>query len=88
MGDTTNKFIEVLALLLSNSNQIIFIDEIDNIIDYDKSEIFFKAIIEIVQKEKVQLFFTIKDKNKVEVLKKVSKELEYKKIKFIKLIEK
>jgi AAA15 family ATPase/GTPase len=88
MGDTTNKFIEVLALLLSNPNQIIFIDEIDDAIDYDKSEKIFKAIIEIVKKEKVQLFFTIRDKNKVEVLERISEELEYKNIKFIKLIEK
>lgn len=86
IGDTTNRFIEVLALLLSNPNQIIFIDEIYDAIDYEKSEEIFKAIIEIVKKEKVQLFFTIKDKNRVEVLERISKELEYKNIKFIKLV--
>ncbi len=87
IGDTTNRFIEVLALLLSNPNQIIFIDEIDDAIDYEKSEEIFKAIIEIVQKEKVQLFVTVRDKNRVKILEKVSKELEYKNIKFIRLLQ-
>jgi AAA15 family ATPase/GTPase len=85
LGEGTNRYIEILATLLSNSNGSVFIDEIENGIHYSKLKDIWKAIIEIVEKESIQLFVTTHDEETIEALVKASEESNYKEISSIHL---
>jgi len=85
LGEGTNRYIEILGTILAGSIDTIFIDEIENGIHYSKLKDIWKAIIEIVQKENIQLFVTTHDKETIEALNEASKELEYENITSIKL---
>ncbi len=85
LGEGTNRFIEILATLLTKQNRVILIDEIENGIHYTKLKDIWKAIIEIVQKEKIQLFVTTHDKETIEALNEASEELGFEDITSIKL---
>lgn len=93
LGEGVNRFIEILSSMLSIETQSnswgksIFIDEIENGIHYSKLKGIWKAIIEITQKEKIQLFVTTHDKDTIESLVEASKESDYKDISSIKLIK-
>lgn len=78
LGEGTNRYMEILATLLSNSNGSIFIDEIENGIHYSKLKEICKAIIEIVQKENIQLFVTTHDKETIEAFSEACEEVGYK----------
>ena len=85
LGEGTNRFIEILCILLSNANGTVLIDEIENGIHYRKLYDIWKAIIEIVDKEKIQLFVTTHDDESIEALLKASENKEFKKVASIKL---
>jgi len=85
LGEGTNRYIEILATLLSNSNGTVFIDEIENGIHYTKLYDIWKAIIEIVQKEKIQLFVTTHDRESIEALAEASRDMNYNQVSSIKL---
>ena len=84
LGEGTNRYIEILASLLS-SNEAVFIDEIENGIHYTKLYDVWKAIIEIVQKEEIQLFVTTHDRESIEALAEASRDMNYNQISSIKL---
>jgi len=88
LGEGTNRFIEILTSLLKSKNDVVFIDEIENGIHYSKLKDIFKAIIEIVLKEDIQLFITTHDSETIEALVEASKELNYKDITSIYLYNK
>ena len=85
LGEGTNRYIEILSVLLKNSNGTVLIDEIENGIHYTKLYDIWKAIIEIVQKENIQLFVTTHDKESIEALIEASQDMEYNKVTSIKL---
>ena len=85
LGEGTNRFIEILCTLLSNDNGVVLIDEIENGIHYTKLYDIWKAIIEIVQKENIQLFVTTHDKESIEALIKASQDMDYNQVTSIKL---
>lgn len=87
LGEGTNRFIEILASLLKSSNSIVLIDEIENGIHYSKLKDIFKAIIEVVQKENIQLFVTTHDSETIEAFNKASREVEFESITSIKLFK-
>jgi len=87
LGEGTNRFIEILASLLKSSNGTVFIDEIENGIHNLKLKNIWKAIIEIVKKEEIQLFVTTHDSDTIEALVDASKEKDYKDITSIRLIK-
>jgi len=87
LGEGTNRYIEILATLLSNSDGSVFIDEIENGIHYSKLKDIWKAIMEIVQKENIQLFVTTHDEETIEALIKASEELHYENISSIHLFK-
>jgi len=85
LGEGTNRFIEILCTLLSNKNGTVLIDEIENGIHYTKLYDIWKAIIEIVQKEKIQLFVTTHDLESIEALNRASEDMPFDKISSITL---
>jgi len=85
LGEGTNRFIEILCILLTNANGIVLIDEIENGIHHTKLYDIWKAIIEIVDKENIQLFVTTHDKESIEALLNASRDSNYNKITSIKL---
>ena len=85
LGEGTNRYIEILATLLSNANGMVFIDEVENGIHYTKLYDVWKAIIEIVQKENIQLFVTTHDRESIEALAEASKDMNFSKVSSIKL---
>jgi len=85
LGEGTNRYIEILATLLSNSDETVFIDEIENGIHYTKLYDVWKAIIEIVQKENIQLFVTTHDRESIEALAEASRDMNFNQISSIKL---
>jgi len=88
LGEGINRYIEILASLLSNSGGVVFIDEIENGIHYSKLKDIWKAIIEIVKKENIQLFVTTHDKDTIEALNQASEEMEFEEITSIELFKK
>ena len=88
LGEGINRYIEILASLLSNSGGVVFIDEIENGIHYSKLKDIWKAIIEIVKKENIQLFVTTHDKDTIEALNQASEEMKYEDITSIELFKK
>jgi len=85
LGEGTNRYIEILATLLSNSKGTVFIDEIENGIHYTKLYDVWRAIIEIVQKEEIQLFVTTHDRESIEALADASRDMNYNQISSVKL---
>ena len=91
LGEGVNRYIEILASMLSiekrNNHEIksIFIDEIENGLHYSKLLDIAKAIIEIAQKEDIQVFITTHDRDTIEAFAKASEELSFKDISSIKL---
>jgi len=85
LGEGTNRYIEILATLLSNSYGMVFIDEVENGIHYTKLYDVWKVIIEIVQKENIQLFVTTHDRESIEALAEASRDMNYNKISSVKL---
>jgi AAA15 family ATPase/GTPase len=70
---------------LLNAHKIILIDEIENGIHHSKLNDFWKVIIEIIEKENIQLFVTSHDVETIEALNNVSENLEYENITSIKI---
>ncbi|MEA3498611.1 MAG: AAA family ATPase, partial [Campylobacterota bacterium] len=93
LGEGVNRYIEILASMLSIEIQdnkwgkSIFIDEIENGIHYSKLLDIAKAIIEISEKEDIQVFITTHDKETIEAFAKASKEVNFKDISSIRLIK-
>ena len=91
LGEGVNRYIEILSSMLSIETQdnkwgkSIFIDEIENGIHYSKLLDIAKAIIEIAQKEDIQVFITTHDKETIEAFAKASEELSFKDISSIEL---
>ena len=85
LGEGTNRYIEILTSLLSNPKGIVFIDEVENGIHYTKLYDIWRAIIEIVQKEDIQLFVTTHDLESIEALALASEDMKFKEITSIKL---
>ena len=77
LGEGVNRYIEILATMLSD-NKYVFIDEIENGLHYSKLVDIAKAIIEIAEKEGIQLFITTHDKDTIEAFASACKELEFK----------
>ncbi|MFK5976364.1 MAG: AAA family ATPase [Sulfurovum sp.] len=80
LGEGTNRFIEILCSLLANTNGTVLIDEIENGIHHTKLYDIWKAIIEIVDKENIQLFVTTHDEESIEALNRASEDMKYYKI--------
>jgi len=85
LGEGTNRYIEILATLLSNADDTFFIDEVENGIHYTKLYDVWKAIIEIVQKENIQLFVTTHDRESIEALAEASRDMNFNQIASVKL---
>jgi len=85
LGEGTNRYIEILCTLLSNSNGTVFIDEIENGIHYTKLYDIWKAILEIVEKENIQLFVTTHNLESIEALAEASEAMKFDKITSVKL---
>ncbi len=85
LGEGTNRYIEILCALLSNSNETVFIDEVENGIHYSKLYDIWKSIIEVVKEEEIQLFVTTHDLESIEALTLVSEDMNFNKITSIKL---
>jgi AAA15 family ATPase/GTPase len=85
LGEGTNRYIEILCTLLSNSGGTVFIDEIENGIHYTKLYDIWKAILEIVEKEKIQLFVTTHNLESIEALNEASEAMNFDKITSVKL---
>ncbi len=85
LGEGTNRYIEILCTLLSNSGGTVFIDEIENGIHYTKLYDIWKAILEIVEKENIQLFVTTHNLESIEALNEASEAMTFDRISSIKL---
>jgi len=85
LGEGTNRYIEILCTLLSKSRGVVFIDEIENGIHYTKLYDIWKAILEIVQKENIQLFVTTHNLESIEALNEASEAMNFDKIASVKL---
>jgi len=91
LGEGVNRYIEILSSMLSIETQnniwgkSIFIDEFENGLHYSKLFDIAKAIIEIAQKEDIQVFITTHDKETIEAFAKASEELSFKDISSIEL---
>ena len=85
LGEGTNRYIEILCTLLNNSTGTVFIDEIENGIHYTKLYDIWKAILEIVEKENIQLFVTTHNLESIEALTEASEAMKFDKIASIKL---
>lgn len=85
LGEGTNRYIEILCTLLSNSDGTVFIDEIENGIHYTKLYDIWKAILEIVEKENIQLFVTTHNLESIEALNEASEAMNFDKISSVKL---
>jgi len=85
LGEGTNRYIEILCTLLSNPNGTVLIDEIENGIHYTKLYDIWKAILEIVEKENIQLFVTTHNLESIEALNEASEAMNFDKISSIKL---
>jgi len=87
LGEGTNRFIQILATLLTSESKEVFIDEIENGLHYSRLYDIWKAIIEIVRQENVQLFITTHDKESIEALNQASEDSNFKEITSIKLFK-
>jgi len=85
LGEGTNRYMEILCILLNNSNGTVFIDEIENGIHYTKLYDIWKAILEIVEKENIQLFVTTHDLESIEALNRASQDMRFDKVSSITL---
>ncbi len=85
LGEGTNRYIEILCTLLSSSDGIVFIDEIENGIHYTKLYDIWKAILEIIEKENIQLFVTTHNLESIEALNEASEAMKFDKISSVKL---
>jgi len=85
LGEGTNRYMEILCTLLNNSKGIVLIDEIENGIHYTKLYDIWKAILEIVEKENIQLFVTTHNLESIEALNEASEAMKFDKISSIKL---
>lgn len=85
LGEATNRFIQILAIILTNKNGMVFIDNIENGLHSSKLYDIWKTIIKIVDKENVQLFVTTHDKESMEALYKASIDSKFNKVTAIEL---
>ncbi len=85
LGEGTNRYIEILATLLSNRGGTVLIDEIENGIHYTKLYDIWKAIIEIIQKENIQLFVTTHNLESIQALNDASEAMKFTEIASVKL---
>ena len=85
LGEGLNRFIEILSIIIAGEWGSVFIDEIENGLHYSKLLDIAKAIIEIAQKEDIQVFITTHDKETIEAFAKASEELSFKDISSIEL---
>lgn len=88
LGEGTNRFIEILATILTTEEKVVLIDEIENGIYYKKFKNIWKAIIEIAEKEDIQLFVTTHNEDTIEALKEASEEVGFEDISSIELYKK
>ncbi len=84
-GDGIRHFINMIIVLISSQNTVIFLDEVDNGIHYTNFDKLWKNILTISKKQNVQVFATTHSKECIESYARVSKELEDEDICFIKL---
>ncbi len=87
-GEGTNRFMEIVATIITAEEKVVLIDEIENGIYYKKFKDIWKAIIEIAQQEDVQLFVTTHNEDTIEALKEASEEMEFEDISAIELYKK
>ena len=79
-GDGLGKFISFIITLLSQSNSIILIDEIENGIHYTNLDKLWEIILTISKEQNVQVFATTHSKECIESYYRVAKKLEDKDI--------
>ena len=85
LGDGFYKYISILFSIFICRNSYLYIDEIDNGIHHSNLDKLWKIILELSQKNNVQVFATTHSKECIDSYARVSKELEYEDISFIEL---
>ena len=84
-GDGLKHFISVICSIYASSNGYLFIDEVENGIDYTRMELFWTAVLIISKEQNVQIFATTHSAEAIESFTKVSKKLKDEDITYIKL---
>jgi AAA15 family ATPase/GTPase len=84
-GEGLGKFILLILILLSQSNNIIFIDEIENGIHYTQLDRVWEIILTLSKELNVQIFATTHSKECIEAYARVAKKLDDKDITFVEL---
>ena len=84
-GDGLNKYISLVVILLSQTNQIIFIDEIENGIHYTNFDKLWEIILTISKEQNIQVFATTHSKECIDSFARVAKKLEDKEITYTQL---
>ena len=84
-GDGIKSYLSIILALISNKNDIIYIDEIENGIHYTNFDKLWEIILKISKEQNVQVFATTHSKECIESYARVAKKLEDKEIGFIEL---
>ncbi|OIR25478.1 AAA family ATPase [Bathymodiolus thermophilus thioautotrophic gill symbiont] len=84
-GDGIRHFINIFVILLSNENDTIYLDEIDNGIHYSKFDGLWELVLKTSKALDVQVFATTHSKECIESYARVVKKLEDKEITLIRL---
>ena len=84
-GDGIKHFLNIVLTLLTNSNSVIYLDEIENGIHYTNLDKLWEIILTISKEQNVQVFATTHSKECIESYARVAKKLEDKNIKFLSL---
>jgi len=86
-GDGIKHFLNIVLTLLTNSNSIIYLDEIENGIHYTNLDKLWKIILTISKQQNVQVFATTHSKECIESYARVAKKLEDEEITYTILIK-
>lgn len=84
-GDGLKHFLNIILALYLNTNQIIFIDEIENGIHYTNLDKLWEIILTVSQEQNVQVFATTHSKECIESYARVAKKLADEEVTFIEL---
>jgi len=84
-GNGLRYFFNIIIVLLSHENKIIFIDEIENGIHYTLLDGLWETILNISKEQNIQVFATTHSKEMIESFARVSEKLQDKDISFIEL---